>query len=320
MRWTIFATTAAAAFLFGPAVAQQQPAPPAAPTSAAGPQQPAPAPVPGTQAAEKCLGDLTALGEQMDREGYWLAGYRGGAGSYGVTAPPGTTAAPGAATTTGTAAPTAGAAATATGGGALVAPGVGPWGDVGWATTPSDEIGTLYAAAEILARRGDEQACQTVLGEAREAYGQYVAQLRQAGVEPGGVAGWRQEQILAARPLTELQQRGFRIDDVLGTGVRNPRDEYLGEVEDVLLDPETGKLAYAIVARGGFLGAGEEEVAVPWDRLKATPGMNTLVLDIAEEALEGAPEVDPDALADDPNAFRQWRQEIDRFWQQHAAR
>jgi hypothetical protein len=314
MRRSIVATAAvsAAAFLIGPAPAQQQPAPPPA-------AQPA-SPAPGTpKAAEKCLGDLAAFREQMDRDGYWLAGYRGGAGPYGMTAPPDAATVPGGATAP-DAAPGTGATTTATGGTAPGAAGVNPWGEVGWTTAPSEEIGTLHAAAAVLARRGDEQGCQTVLGEAREAYGQYVAQLRQAGIEPGRVTGWRQEQILAARPLTELLQRGFSIDDVVGTGVRNPKDEHLGEVEDVLFEPEAGKPAYAIVARGGFLGVGEEEVAVPWERLKATPGMNTLVLDIEEQAFEGAPQVDPEALARDPNAFRQRRQEIDRFWQQHAAR
>jgi len=53
-------------------------------------------------------------------------------------------------------------------------------------------------AAIVLARRGNEQACQAVLAEVGQVYGQRVAQLRQARIEPGQVISWRQRLILAS--------------------------------------------------------------------------------------------------------------------------
>ncbi|MEO8655958.1 MAG: PRC-barrel domain-containing protein [Ramlibacter sp.] len=43
----------------------------------------------------------------------------------------------------------------------------------------------------------------------------------------------------------------------------------LGSIVDLLLDLERGRIAYAVVASGGFMGMGERLVAVPWNALKA---------------------------------------------------
>ena len=192
---------------------------------------------------------------------------------------------------------------------------VGPWGNMTWQQAPALELGTLHDAAYILAGRGDEQGCRTVLAALERAYGEYAGQLREAGVDPNAVSGWRAQEILAAKPVTELG-RTLRLDEIAGTDLRTPNDEYLGSVEDLVLDPERGGVAYAVVERGAFLGIGGKSVAVPWDRLKATPGLNMLVLDVEKAAMEGAPTVEPGSLGD-PEQFRERRQEIDQYWQQH---
>jgi sporulation protein YlmC with PRC-barrel domain len=264
------------------------------------------------QVAQRCLDDLGALEARMNEEGFWLTGWRGGA-----TMGP---AAPGAAGM-----PPAGAAGVGAGGtapppdpGAAMGvgeAGAGPWGGVGWADAPRHELRALHTAAVVLGRRGDEQACQAVLGELAEMYDRYVGELRAAGVEPGQITDWRSRELAAAKPVAELGPR-VRLDDVTGTDVRNRADEHLGSVDDVLLDPRGG-ISHVVVARGGFLGLGQTRVAVPWEKLQATPGLNTFVLDVGEDVMAAAPEVDPDALGD-PETYEQRRQEIDRFWQQHA--
>ena len=65
--------------------------------------------------------------------------------------------------------------------------------------------------------------------------------------------------------------------------------DVLGEIEDLVLDPRTGRLDYVVVSRGGFLGLGEEQVAVPWQALRATPDFASFVLPVSEEAMDGAP-------------------------------
>jgi len=57
---------------------------------------------------------------------------------------------------------------------------------------------------------------------------------------------------------------GFRASTLIGMKVENKEGEKLGSIEDLVLDPETGTIRYAALARGGFLGIGEKLVAVPW--------------------------------------------------------
>ena len=216
----------------------------------------------------------------MNKDGFWLTGY-GRRWGYGV--PP-----------------------------AIVS----PWGAViGFGrNAPRFQIQSLFVAASVLARRCNEQACQGVLAELGKVYGERVAQLGQAGIEPGQVISWRQRLILAAQPVTQMGS-AISIEDLFGTDVRNPQDERLGSVTDLVLDPKTGAAAYVIIARGGFLGVGRDHVAVPWQHFRATPGLNALVLNAPMAAIENAPQVDPDMGS---AAFEQARPKIDQFWEQHV--
>ncbi|WP_414476100.1 PRC-barrel domain-containing protein [Microvirga sp. M2] len=241
------------------------------------PQPSAPAPRP---AAQPCLNDLTAFGERMDKDGFWLNGY-GYRWAYGN--PP-----------------------------AVVA----PWGTLTefGIDAPRFQIQTLYSTASVLARRGNEQACQTVLSELGAVYDQRVAQLRQAGIEPGQVISWRQRLLLEAQPVTQLG-RALSIDDLSGADVRNLQDERLGSINDMVLNPNTGAVSHVVIARGGFLGIGRDYIAVPWQYFRATPGLNVLVLNVSRDVIENAPQVEPNM---GPAAFEQVRPQIDQYWQQHV--
>lgn len=230
--------------------------------------------------AQQCFNDLTAFGEQMDKDGFWLNGY-GYRWSYGV--PPGVL----------------------TPWGAFVPFGI---------NAPRFQIQSLHSAASVLASRGNEQACQNVLAELGQVYGQRIAQLRQAGIDPGQVISWRQRLILAAQPVMQLG-RALSIDNVTGIDVRNLQDERLGAVNDLILNPNTGAVSHVIIARGGFLGFGRDYTAVPWQHFRATAALNALVLNVPKDALENAPQVYPNMGS---TAFEQARPQIDQYWQQHV--
>jgi sporulation protein YlmC with PRC-barrel domain len=68
--------------------------------------------------------------------------------------------------------------------------------------------------------------------------------------------------------------------------------ELLGSVTDLMLDLERGRIAYAVVATGGFMGMGERFFAVPWGVLRATG--HELVLERDRATLETAPAFDRD--------------------------
>ena len=62
----------------------------------------------------------------------------------------------------------------------------------------------------------------------------------------------------------------IRASKVTGTSVYNAQNESLGSIEDVVIGKLDGKVKYAIMSFGGFLGIGEEYHPVPWDQLTYT--------------------------------------------------
>jgi sporulation protein YlmC with PRC-barrel domain len=260
------------------------------------------------QPARQCIEELRTFHQRMEEEGLWLSGYRLGPGyGYGVygveIGPAGGPAAPpiDPARPEQPVAPAPDATSRTD----------GPWGAVQWQMAPSTEIRALSSAAYVLGQRGDQQTCDAVLSALREVYSGYAEQVRSAGIEPAEVTGWRHEQLFAARPLSELIRGGLRVDRLMDVDVRNPRDEYLGSVNDVIFDPGTGEIAYLTIGRGGFLGIGQESVPVPWEMLGATPGLNTLVVDISAEELGDAPHA---RGWRDNEEFQSWKRQADEFW------
>lgn len=55
-------------------------------------------------------------------------------------------------------------------------------------------------------------------------------------------SGWREQQIAAAQPVTD-RTMSTRSDELIGTEVRNQKDESLGSVDDLVTSPTTGKIA-----------------------------------------------------------------------------
>lgn len=252
------------------------------------------------EVAEQCVEDLRAWRQRVSEEGYWLTGYRPTSGWYGGrgygVGPVGEPAGPSA---------PAGTAAQR-------APGAGPWDQLGWEMRPGYQLRVLYSAANVFAVRGDEEACQAMLAELGEVYDGYVAEMQQAGIEPGQVVDYRQQQIAAAVPVDEVEG-AISVDAIIGVEVRNLSDEGLGTIEDVVLDPNTGEIAYAVISHGGFLGIGEDDVAVPWSDLQAIPGFRFFVFDASEQAMENAPNVDPDSIGS-PDRFAEMDQRITEYW------
>ena len=55
-----------------------------------------------------------------------------------------------------------------------------------------------------------------------------------------------------------------KASSIIGTDVVNPEGDSLGDIKEVVIDPRTGKVAYAVVSFGGFLGMGEKLFAIPF--------------------------------------------------------
>src|SRR5262249_54454587 len=70
----------------------------------------------------------------------------------------------------------------------------------------------------------------------------------------------------------------------IGANVENPQGQNLGDVKDVVIDRASGRIAYAVVSFGGFLGLGEKLFAVPWGAFSQPKAdKDTFVMDVDKE-------------------------------------
>lgn len=78
-------------------------------------------------------------------------------------------------------------------------------------------------------------------------------------------------------------------DKVQGTNVYNREGEKLGSVANVVLDKLSGRVAYADMSFGGFLGIGDRHHPLPWAKLKYDTSKGGYVVDMNKEQLKNAP-------------------------------
>ncbi|MBL0935180.1 MAG: PRC-barrel domain-containing protein [Rhizobiaceae bacterium] len=264
-----------------------------------------------TQMAEACLLEMNEFAERMYDDEFWLSGW--GTGAYGAPPAPQSTRSPAT-----TAPETGDTTSRSTSAENVEASAMDPRGEVVGIDAPRYQIRALYGAGRVLAHRGDNEGCEYIVAKMNEVYDSYSQQLEEAGVDPASVTTWRQERLALAEPLdAEDETTRYRIDNITGTDVRNLKDENLGSVSDVIIDPETGTASYIVVARGGFLGMGEDHYAIPWDEVRATPGLEMVVVERSAAELEEAPEIDPDRLRN-PATMMDERRTTDEFWTQRG--
>ena len=89
-----------------------------------------------------------------------------------------------------------------------------------------------------------------------------------------------------------------------GDQVINGAGEDLGKIEEIMLDVESGQIAYAVLSFGGFLGVGNKLFAIPWRALQLDTYNKRFVLDAPREKLEADPGFDKD----------HWPNMADRTW------
>jgi sporulation protein YlmC with PRC-barrel domain len=99
---------------------------------------------------------------------------------------------------------------------------------------------------------------------------------------------------------------------LIGDDVVNANDEDLGKVEAIMLDVQSGRIAYAVLSFGGFLGMGSKLFAIPWSELTLDTEEKRFILDVPKEKLENAPGFDKDhwpSMAD-----RTWARELHSYY------
>ncbi len=101
-------------------------------------------------------------------------------------------------------------------------------------------------------------------------------------------------------------------DTLVGNDVLNSDGEPLGEIEHIMLDVPKGRIAYAVLSFGGFLGMGEKLFAIPWHALTLDIDKKCFILDASLEKMRYAPGFDKGewpSMAD-----QQWARNIHSYY------
>jgi len=77
-----------------------------------------------------------------------------------------------------------------------------------------------------------------------------------------------------------------------GDSVRNAAGEDLGKIDEIMIDIQSGRVAYAVLSFGGFLGMGDKLFAVPWSALKVDEDEKCFILNLDKRTIEQAPGFD----------------------------
>jgi hypothetical protein len=83
-------------------------------------------------------------------------------------------------------------------------------------------------------------------------------------------------------------------DKVEGTTVYGADTQKIGSIERVMIDKISGKVSYAVLSFGGFLGIGDEHYPLPWQSLKYDTNLGGYVTGVTENQLRGAPKYSND--------------------------
>jgi PRC-barrel domain len=94
-----------------------------------------------------------------------------------------------------------------------------------------------------------------------------------------------------ASMATEARETGSLIgsDKVEGTAVYGANDTKIGSIERVMIDKKSGRVSYAVLSFGGFLGIGDDHYPLPWQSLKYDTNLGGYRTGITETQLKGAP-------------------------------
>ena len=78
-------------------------------------------------------------------------------------------------------------------------------------------------------------------------------------------------------------------DKVEGTAVYSTDGKKIGSIERLMIDKISGKVAYAVMSFGGFMGIGEGYYPLPWSILTYNEQLDGYETGVSEELLKGAP-------------------------------
>jgi hypothetical protein len=83
-------------------------------------------------------------------------------------------------------------------------------------------------------------------------------------------------------------------DKVDGTAVYGADGERIGSIKRIILEKRGGRVAYAVLSFGGFLGIGDDYYPLPWEKLTYDESLDGYRIDLTKEQIERAPRLKDD--------------------------
>jgi sporulation protein YlmC with PRC-barrel domain len=120
---------------------------------------------------------------------------------------------------------------------------------------------------------------------------------------------------IAQPSMNPSMHRGSKL---IGADVENPQGQDLGDIKDVIIDGQNGRVAYVVVAFGGLMGLGDKYFAVPFEALRTEAGQRPgdrekYLLNVDKERMKNAPGFDQNNW---PNmADRTWGSQVYKYYE-----
>jgi PRC-barrel domain len=130
---------------------------------------------------------------------------------------------------------------------------------------------------------------QTLVGDSLNIQKSKERRARQEPSVVGSVASFLQPGGRAMASETRETSSLIGSDKVEGTAVYGVDDTKIGSIERVMIDKMSGKVSYAVLSFGGFLGIGDDYYPLPWQSLKYDTNLGGYRTGITEKQLKGAP-------------------------------
>lgn len=94
--------------------------------------------------------------------------------------------------------------------------------------------------------------------------------------------------------MEKFVRRAFRSANIIGMSVTTSDQKELGVIEELVVDVESGEVAYVVLSFGGYFGFGDKFFAVPWSEFSITRGEagNHFTVDTSVEKLRKLPGID----------------------------
>lgn len=108
-----------------------------------------------------------------------------------------------------------------------------------------------------------------------------------------------------ANPTSNL----ISSENVHGTAVYGAGDNNVGDIDHLMIEKMSGRVTYAVMSFGGFLGLGNSHYPIPWNALKYDTALGGYRTGITEQQLQSAPQFSQDSWGN-----REWEQRTNEHY------